>query len=575
MTGERRQTWLLARTFFGRLFESDLMPAGLPQVQLVVSVFAFFAAPSLVLPLFLLKKYVAAPPAVIQPGMAWDRTMALLLAMTATAFITLVIWENVFPDRRDSRILGVLPVRPRAMVAGRLAALVMLFALLFLTTAAISSFGFGILAAMTNQPAGFLTVVLAHFLTVAAAQGAVFFGILFVQCALLVVTGARTAHRAAVAFQVLLIVAVMQMPLLLPAGARFSLDAAGIPGWLPTASAFLPPLWFLSLFQTLVGAPYAGTGRLAGLAAGLGIALPVLALLTYAASYRRLMRLAIEGRPAPRIRLPWSGWMAVDRLSSALSRSREGAGVCAFTLRTLARNRQHRLVLAVWIGVAVALTVSAALPLIVRFGWARLAEPSQATLVGPLIFAALVQTGMRSLFAIPVEIRAGWVFRLHEPRDTTGTLEGAAAALMVCGVAGPAVLALATGWLLWGIGHGLAHAVYVAALAALLAQFLVTGFDRVPFTVPYVPGAARIGRLWPLYLTVFTTFTYTMAALEAYVLGRTASFIRTVTVLAVLAAVLFVVRRRASRRLPSLRFEPDDDGPTVVSLQADRTTGLS
>lgn len=267
--------------------------------------------------------------------------------------------------------------------------------------------------------------------------------------------------------------------------------------------------------------------------------------------------------------------MAVDRLSSALARSREGAGVCAFTLRTLARNRQHRLVLAVWIGVALALTISAALPLIVRFGWARLAEPSQATLVGPLIFAALIQTGMRSLFAIPVEIRAAWVFRLHEPRDTTATLEGAAAALMVCGVAGPAILALATGWLLWGIGPGLAHAVYCAALAALLAQFLVTGFDRVPFTVPYVPGAARIGRLWPLYLTAFTTFTYTMAALEAYVLGHTASFIRTVTVLAVLAAVLFVARRRAARRLPSLRFEPDDDRPTVVSLQADRTTGLS
>ena len=30
------QTRLLARAFFSRLFESDLMPDGLPQVQLVI-----------------------------------------------------------------------------------------------------------------------------------------------------------------------------------------------------------------------------------------------------------------------------------------------------------------------------------------------------------------------------------------------------------------------------------------------------------------------------------------------------------------------------------------------------------
>jgi len=33
---EREQTHLLARTFFSRMFESDLMPPGLPQVRLVV-----------------------------------------------------------------------------------------------------------------------------------------------------------------------------------------------------------------------------------------------------------------------------------------------------------------------------------------------------------------------------------------------------------------------------------------------------------------------------------------------------------------------------------------------------------
>ena len=44
-----RQLALLTRTFFGRLFESELIPPGLGQVQVVTSVFAFLAAPSLLI----------------------------------------------------------------------------------------------------------------------------------------------------------------------------------------------------------------------------------------------------------------------------------------------------------------------------------------------------------------------------------------------------------------------------------------------------------------------------------------------------------------------------------------------
>ena len=58
MTSETAQTRLLARTFFARLFESELIPPGIGHVRVVTSIIAFFAAPSLVLPLLLMKKYV-------------------------------------------------------------------------------------------------------------------------------------------------------------------------------------------------------------------------------------------------------------------------------------------------------------------------------------------------------------------------------------------------------------------------------------------------------------------------------------------------------------------------------------
>ena len=41
---------LLARTFFARFFESDLLPPGMPQAQIVVWSLAFLATPGLILP---------------------------------------------------------------------------------------------------------------------------------------------------------------------------------------------------------------------------------------------------------------------------------------------------------------------------------------------------------------------------------------------------------------------------------------------------------------------------------------------------------------------------------------------
>jgi hypothetical protein len=562
---ERRQLRLLTATFFSRMFESELMPQGVPQVRLVVSVAAFLAAPSLLLPLLLMKKYVwlLTEPAV-RLAMSRDRTLALLLSMTATAFITLVIWENIFPDRRDSRTLGVLPLRNRSFVLARLSAIVMLFAVLFLPTTALSSIGFGVLGSMNYLREGFPAVALSHFVSVAAAEAFIFFGVITVQCALLNLTGPTAAHRLAVVMQIALIVTVMQMPMMLPPGDSFVLAADGTPGWTSTMSvSMLPPLWFLSLFQFLIGMPYPGTAHLAWIAAALGIVTPALALGLYASSYRRLTRLAIEGQPVPRTLAQPLSARAIAAGTRLLTRAAAARAVCGFSLRTLARSRQHRMLIAVWIGVALALTISAAVQILVRFGWTALDQPRAGLLAGPLIFAALIQTGMRSLFAIPVEIKANWTFRLREPIALAPALSGAAAALTLGGVVPPVALALVSGTALWGLTVGIEHALFCGALSLALVQVLMRGVDRVPFTCTYTPGTAHIDKLWPLYLTAFSMFTYAMADIETRVLGDPRDFATALAWIATIGAVLWWLRLRDARRLLQLRFEPE---PTEITL---------
>ena len=110
--------------------------------------------------------------------------------------------------------------------------------------------------------------------------------------------------------------------------------------------------------------------------------LPLVALAFYAASYRRLTRLAIEGRPLPKTSRAPAMSRLVDRASHALTAAPAAAAVCAFTVRTLVRSRQHRMLICVWIGVALALTISAAVQIIVRFGWSGFDTPCAGLLAG-------------------------------------------------------------------------------------------------------------------------------------------------------------------------------------------------
>jgi hypothetical protein len=132
-----RQTTLLARTFFVKLFESELMPAGLPQVQLIIWSVVLIATPTLTLPGVYSQKYTGlfARPGTGMLSMAinTDRLVLITFAMIALGFVALVVWEGAFPDRRDARILGVLPVSTLTFVSARVLAVGALFALFFAT----------------------------------------------------------------------------------------------------------------------------------------------------------------------------------------------------------------------------------------------------------------------------------------------------------------------------------------------------------------------------------------------------------------------------------------------------------
>src|SRR5919106_4882189 len=195
--------------------------------------------------------------------------------MVALAFIALLIWEGIFPDRRDARVLSALPIRTTTFVLARLGALSALFGLV--------AGGSAVLPSLAYLPFGNPLVHFACFVGIGASA---FFGIVCFQCALLNVLGRAAAQRVAIAAQVLLVILVLQVPSIAPPP-EF-LFAGGDIGSGP--AAWLPPTWFLSLHEVLSGRhqPHLDALALRGLAAAVGT--PLIATILYAATYRRLVR---------------------------------------------------------------------------------------------------------------------------------------------------------------------------------------------------------------------------------------------------------------------------------------------
>jgi hypothetical protein len=557
----------LTRFFFSRLFESELMPPGLPQVRLVIWSAMLILGPGLYLPVNMWGAYVylnAWHPERLLPTIWGDKVQLLLLAMIPAGLISLVIWDGVFPDRRDAHILSAMPLRNRLLVVSRLAALGLVLASIALGVALPIGLLYGTLVA--EYQAGFIRAFLAHVVSSGFASAFVFCTLLAVQSILVTIARGRWVHRLIVWGQFAAVILLLQMVIFRGTMVRSLREtlAAGLeqPGG---AMLWSPPLWFLGLSEVISGAPQEAFRMLAwrGLVATLATA--AAAVLLYVIGYRRLVHRALETQDVPLAVAPGAlRKVIVGRIVRPLSAARPVAGaVLGFVLASFARSRRHRLLYGIYIGVGCAIVVAGLLR-------ATTLGPGAASLSPPILSIALVMTflgavGARVLFAIPIDPSANWVFRMTERSSMRSHVAGARLALLLIAAVPAIALLLPAYAMFWGPAVAAAHAAYVLTLAWLLVEMLMWRFGRVPFTAPYVPGAANVRLFWPLYLMLFTTYAYTMAELEAWLLARPALFTTAVAMMAGAAVVLSRISARLSDSKPlAFEAEPDEEVTTLA-----------
>ncbi len=305
------------------------------------------------------------------------------------------------------------------------------------------------------------------------------------------------------------------------------------------ALAWSPSFWFLGLFQQLTGSP-----ALAPLAqrawAGLGIAVSLTAV-AYALSYFRTLRQILE---EPDIAPGFRGAGRLPRFGSALS-----AAVVPFSVRSLLRSRRHRIILAFYLGVAFALTI-----FLLRSPAARgqlfeapAADPwRQAS--APLMAASLVimgfwVVGVRVVFAMPLDLRANWIFRVTPVAGGPGSLAARRRSLLLLSLA-PAWAATAALFLwMWPWRPAAAHILVLGLFGMILAEICLLGPQKIPFTCSYLPGRSNIHMTFWLCIGLLMKVVNKAAEFEQRAIESPGA---TAALLALLGAVLLAARWRTS-----------------------------
>jgi len=545
------QVETIARATFSGFLESDLMPSGM-QAPAMIWAAAFFVAPALCLPAVAMIKYPYLRkyhPAMLEVAFWGDRLVFLLLSAGAMGLISVVLWDTLFPARRDAYVLAPMPIPLGVQMLGRLGGLVLLFAGFTVALNAIPAVAYPAVAA-----GSFLDIpraVAGHIVSAIAASGFVFFSVTSTQGLVILAFGRRAAARLASLAQAGAVLLFLLSLLFLDPVRGFVVDALrrgddAAPGLL-----WFPPAWFLGLYEFIAGTPRPLMTSLAlrGVAAG---AIPVaVTVAIYAFGYKRLLARAVEAPPrASRSALVALGSLIVR---TTFIRRPEEQAICAFVLRAMGRSGRHSMLMSIYIGGGLALMATSIIPAVTRFGYGAFEAPGAAMLSPPLVLSVALAVGMRILITIPVDLPARWIFQTTGlvPRRIDAAVNKAMLLLVVPPVA---VFAGLSGWVLWGPAIAWRHAVFCACLTLVLCELLLLTFKGSPMTRQYVPGRSRFHMWWAFYLTAFTTYCYSMTGLEVTLL-RHGGLLTASGLFVALALAVWLTRKIRLRAVDEVSFE--------------------
>jgi predicted permease len=535
---------VLYRDFLVRMVDLELISSHGDIQKLLVQFTALIAAFSVTFAFYVVRLHSAlTSPAMQERAAASESEFMIATTMVLSGLLAILAWNSVFPDRRDCLVLGLLPVPARTILLAKLAAI---GTALGVTVGAVNSFTGLCLPFMSPHP---LRSLPAYWLTVVAAGAFVFCGALALQGLVSHLLPHRVFMRVSGVIQLTAFFVIL--------GGFFLKPPLG-----HTYQSLLrwsPSFWFFSMYRWLAGDGSAGLGLIAawGTAAVCVVAIGSL-LWAYARSMRRMVE---QPEIAPAV---------VSRGSGRLG------PVISFIARTMARSRQHRLLLAAYGGIGLAIALEFTRDLLygnpsndpLYRGWDHHNWPFLAGSYVLLFFAVI---GARAVFAMPASLAANWVFRMTVVRPAAAYFRAVRKSIYLLTVGPLWILSAALAFALWPFQRAAEHVALLVAVGILLVETSLHGFRKIPFTCSYLPGKANL----KIKLGVYGGLLFFLVALGVSLeLGSMHNLVGFAVLFGLLSAAAIWARLRwrafAASPYNTIQFEEVDEAEfTMLDLRGD------
>jgi hypothetical protein len=486
-------------------------------------------------------------------GLGWENRLISATMLVAGLF-TVLAWDSTFPDRRDAMVILPLPVRTRTLFSAKIAAscTVIVISVLLLNSVT------GLTWPLILSGHGLLSVIrafVAYGVTVVASGAFLFCSVLAVQGITAQIMPRRYFVRLAAILQIVAFCLFLAVYFLQPQIA--TLHSLGAPENQRSLS-WLPSYWFVGLFNWLNGTMRPQLVPLA-IRAVVGLVVSVSgALAGLLLCCLRTLRRTIE---EPDIVSRGTGFHWCPGLHTNLS-----TAMLQFSLRSFARSRQHRIILAFYLGVGFALALTclripAAHTVLAK---APLPLMSQRYLTPTFLILAFVLVGARVAFAIPVALPANWVFRITELRPPQEYCRTNRSVLFFLTVAPACAVTALVSLPMYSWGQVFAHCAALALVGVVLVDLSLLRFHKIPFTCSWLPGRANVQFAFWAYFLLLVPVTVHVAQWEQYALevpARRAIMLALLTALAICTCLI----SRFSDQSAVIRFEEAPE-PVILGL---------
>ena len=507
------------------------------------------------------------PPAVERVLFGWSGEHFLIATtMLVVGLFAVLSWDSTFPDRRDVMVLAPLPIRSKTLFLAKITGVAAALSVSVISLHCLSELTW--VPGLSAQPAvtfagqsipaagGFLSFIrtfAAYWITMFAAGAFIFCCVLAVQGIAALVLPRRLYLRASAVMQLGAFCLFICEYLALPTAATPTDACRGARERASRVAVFVLVPGSVSAAQRFAGDARVGPSRLdrlGGSYIGYGAGLRAV-LLSHAAQDRR--RAGYCSQRSQRAWLPRFG----DALETAIGQ---------FSVRSLLRSRQHRIILAFYVGVGFALNILLFKEPSARASTGAWSQVSPPLLASTILMILLSVVGMRIVFAMPLDLKANWIFRMAPVLAGANCLAARRRAMLALGVLPVWIGLAALLFCVWPWRAAAGHLLILGLLGAIVTEVCLQGFQKIPFTCSYLPGKTNIQVTFVFSVFVLLQFLDFCAGLELRAMAHPWQYL---TAIAALGGILLFARWRTAAQTDAddigIQFE-DEGSPAIQGL---------